>query len=100
MRVDRDVRLPAEIGGDPGPGLGLGLEEPVAVHVEEVMVVPPGRPPLDPLGGERLGIGGDAPVLAVEVDEPIAAVGVLHRVDDHDDLVEQRLGSARRSASR
>ena len=89
-----------QIGGDPGLGLDLGLEKPVAVHVEEVMVVPAARPPLNPFGRQRLGIGGDAPVLSMEIDESIATVGVLHRVEDHDNLLEHLAGSARRSASR
>ena len=42
--IDRDVGLPAQVGRDPGAGLDLGLKEPIAVHVEEVMVESAARP--------------------------------------------------------
>ena len=67
------------------------------------MVEPAAGPPLHAFGRERLGIGGDAAVLPMEIDEPIAAVGVLHRVDDHDDLFEhlaRRRPGGRRAGDR
>ncbi len=81
--------LPAQIRGDPGLALDLGLEKPVAVHVEEIMIEPSAGPALHVLGRQRLGVRRRAAVLAMEVDEAIAAIRVLHRVDDDNHFFEQ-----------
>jgi hypothetical protein len=86
MKIDDDVRVPLEHRGDPPPRLGLGLREPVAVHVEQVMVRPPAGPPLVVLGGNRIGIGRCRGAQQVVGDETGTAVRVLHRID-HDDRV-------------
>ena len=48
--------------------------------------------PWTPFGRERLGIGGDAAARSMEIDEPIATIGVLHGVENHDDLFEHLAG--------
>ncbi len=86
--IDRDVGLPAQIGGDPGLALDLGLEKPVAVHVEEVMVEPSAGEALHVFRRHWLGIGRRTAVFPVKIDEAIAAVRVLHWVDDDNDVFE------------
>ena len=97
--VDEDLRLPLQERGD-GARLLLRLQVPVAVHVEEVVVGAAAGPAFEAVGGERMVLVEAAAHLAVEVDEAVAAVGVLQGVDDDDELVQPPLRLRPRSASR
>ena len=83
VQVDGDLRHVLEANLDAAACFGLRLREPVAVHVEQVMVDAPARPRLVVLGavGRRIGRGG--PSQQVLEHEPRAAVGVLHGIDQH-----------------
>ena len=68
--------------------LRLRLREPVAVHVEEVVIRSAARPWLVVLGCRRVRIAAGAGAEQILEDEARPPVGVLHRIDD-DDRVPQ-----------
>jgi hypothetical protein len=91
VQVHDDLRIPLQ--QRPGAPLRFGLRhrEVVAVHVEEVVVRPPARPGLVMLRRLRIGIRFGRAAQQVASDEPVAAVGVLHRVDDDESLPQRQV---------
>ncbi len=84
VQIDDDVRHPVEQHPHAAAALGLGLREPVAIEVEEIMVRPAARPRLVVFGGGGLVVGrGRLPEQVLE-DESRAPIRVLHRIDEHD----------------
>ena len=83
MGVDQQMRLPGQIGGDTPAAFPLALQEPIAIHVKQIVVESPSRPPLLMLNGQRLSVRKHATRFAKHVDEPLMPIGVLQRVDDH-----------------
>ena len=79
--------------------LRLRLSEPVAVHVEHVVVHPTTRPRLIALGGQRRRIGLKAASSAIAIDETLASVWILQRQNNHDGFFEH-LGNTRVAARR
>ena len=71
-----------------GAGLGADARQPVAVHVEEVVVPAPARPAAavqaPVVEGRRV-----PGALSVHGEHPLPAVGVHHGVDDHHHPLEQ-----------
>ena len=90
MEIDGDNRHPFAQHFDAALGLGLGGGEPVAVQVEVVMVGATAGPGLGVFGGKLAGVGFQAEILFVEVDEAVAAIGVLGGVQQQD-VVAQNL---------
>ena len=91
VQVHVDVRPVVARDLDAAAGLGLGLGEPVAIHVEQVVVRAPARPRLVVLRVVGGGIGHRRAALQVLEHEPGPAVGVLHRIDEHEGLAEHGL---------
>ena len=91
VQVHDDVREVVERDRQPPACLRLRLREPVAVHVEQVVVRSPARPRLVVLGAHAIAVGhGRASQLVLE-EEARAAVRVLERVDEHDRLAKNRV---------
>ena len=91
VQVDVDLRKVVEGNLNAPARLWLRLREPVAVHVEQVVIRPPARPGFVVLRvvGRRVGRGRLA--LQVLEDEAGAAVGILHRVDEHQRVAQHRV---------
>ena len=88
MVIDRDLRVPFEVGALHVARLHLRGDHVVAVEIEAVAVVAAeDRPRLAVLCGERFGVAGRDRV--VPRHEPLVAVRVLADVDE-DDGVAQR----------
>ena len=88
MRIDVGHREPLLQGRDPAPCLGLRQDEPVAVQVEQVVVRTPAGPGLVVLGRQSVRVGHEALGHLKMMNETIATVGILHRVDDDDRVLE------------
>ena len=87
------MRIPVEEETQAAARLGLRCGEPVAVHVEEVVVPAAARPRLVVLGGSGLGVGAGRTAQGVRGQEARAAVRVLERVDEHDRLATHEVGA-------
>ena len=83
VEVDGDLRQELETDLDAAAGFRLRLREPVAVHVEQIVIAAPARPRLVVLGRVGSGVCGGGAALQVLEHEARAAVGVLHRIDQH-----------------
>ncbi|MNY09303.1 hypothetical protein D3C86_1422130 [compost metagenome] len=82
--IDQDLGPPVADQGGVALGFRLGLDEPVAVQVEQVVVIAARRPGLGPFRRQRVGVGLGAQTGLEAVDEAVAPVGVLGRdEDDH-----------------
>ena len=64
-------------------GFRLGLDEPVPVHVEQIMIGTTTRPGFVMFGSESVRVWHQALGDFKIVDEPIPSIGILHRVDDN-----------------
>ena len=82
VEIHHHLRMPFEHGGDAAFGFGLGHGDPVAVHVEEVMVGATAGPGFGVFSGERVGVGLQAFALFEALDEAVAPVGILHGIYD------------------
>ncbi len=71
--------------------LGLRLGEPVAVHIEEIVVRAPTRPWLVVLGVVRGGVGSHGARLQVLEQEAGATVGILHRIDQYQRVAQHEI---------
>ncbi len=83
VEIDGHLRLVVEADRDAPAALGLRLREPVAVHVEEVVIGAAAGPRLVVLGAVGHGVRRGRLALQVLEDETRAPVRVLHRVDQH-----------------
>ena len=101
VQIDDDVREPLEHRADAAARLRLRLREPVAVHVEQVVVRAAAGPRLVVFRGKRVRVGDAAawPMQVVD-DEARAPVRVLHRIDHDDRIAAGWLARRRRSARR
>ena len=81
VQIDEDQREPLLHHFDAPDGFGLGKGKPIAVHVEVVVIGAPAGPRFVAFGRDggavRFQAFGDGEVL----DEAIAAIGVLRRID-------------------
>ena len=93
VQVHRHVRVPVQEQPQPAACFRLGLGEPVAVHVEEVVVRPATRPPLVVLRRRGLRVGRSAAAEAVGGQKPGSPVGVLQGVDEHEGLAPHEVRS-------
>ena len=76
-----------------GPALCLWLclYKPIAVHVEEVMVRSATRPGFIMLCREPVRVWNQTFRSNKIVNKPIAAIWVLHRVNDHNSVLQNRI---------
>ena len=92
VEVDEDLRIPLRVLGHARAHFALRRPGPVAVHVDQVVIEAAARPRLVVLEGVGIRIG----LLAARADEPrdvaLAAVGIEQRIDEDDEVVEQRRG--------
>ena len=91
VQVDVHLRKVLERHPDAATRFGLRLREPVAVHVEQIVVRPSARPRLVVLGVVGCGVGVGGLTLQILEDEPRAPVGILHRIDQHERVLEHRI---------
>jgi hypothetical protein len=91
VEVDDDVREVVERDLQPAARLGLRLREPVAVHVEEVVIGSPARPRLVVLGAEPFAVGRRRATELVLEEEASPAIGIFERVDEDDRLAKDRV---------
>ena len=91
VQIDGHVRPVLARQRDAAARFRLRLREPVAVHVEQVVVRAAARPRLVVLGVVRRRIRARGAALQVLEDEPRAAVRVLHRIDQHERLAQHRV---------
>ncbi len=91
MAVDIDNRMPFQHAGDLALSFRLGHREPIAVHVEQIVVVAPARPGLVMLGSIAVALRFHAERGLERVDEPVPPVGVLARIDDDNHIVQNGL---------
>jgi hypothetical protein len=91
VEIDGDLRLELEADRDAAARLGLRLRKPVAIHVEEIVVAASARPRLVVLRGIRHGVGVHCASQRVRGNEARAAVGVLHRVDQHQRITQHQV---------
>ena len=92
VAVDDHLGPPVADQGGVTLGFGLGLDEPVAVQVEQIMVVAAAGPGLVPLGRGGVGIGQGAAARGEAVEETLAPVRVLGRDEDDDGVGQPGLG--------
>ena len=91
VQVHDDVREVVQRDLQAAQRFRLGLREPVAVHVEQVVIRPAAGPRLVVFGAEAIAVGrGGASKLVLE-KKPRTAVRVLERIDQHDRLAEDRV---------
>ena len=88
VRVDVDLRLPLEVCIYFGLRLDLAVQEPVPVHVEVVVVGASAGPILGMFAAQRIGLDEYTAILAKAVNKAVPAVGVLQRIDDHNQLFQ------------
>ena len=91
VKVHHHVRIPLQVDAHAPHRLRLGKGEPVAVHVEQVVVRAAAGPGLVALRGHRVGVGHGGAADVVLGEEPCAAVWVLERIDEDDGLAEDRV---------
>ncbi len=89
MRIDEQQRMPRAGFPDPTTGLGIDRRQPVAVEVEQVVVAAPPRPVAGVQQRLVVDVRCRRAMLGDLLQEPLPAVGVHHRIDQHDQLVEQ-----------
>ena len=89
VEVHVDLGLPGAVGGDAAAALLLRRPGPVAVEIDQVVVLAAAGPGLEVLGGDAVDVRRLALALLVAVEVALAAVRVAQRVDQHDDVVEQ-----------
>ena len=83
VEVDEHQRVPLLEHAHSPERLGLGERDPIAVEVEEVVVGATARPSLVVLGRQPIEVWSDAVALREVLDEAVAAIRVLGRVDQH-----------------
>ena len=88
MRIDEEDRVPLPHCLDASARFGMNAEDPVAVEIEHVMIGASGRPITGVEEGLVVDVGDVAPVLADHLEEAVAAVGVHHRIDDDQEVVQ------------
>ena len=88
MEVDEHLRIPAAVLGDASFCLLLRCPAPIAIHVDQVVVVPAARPRLGVLECIGIRIGRCAARADVPLDVALASIGVQQRIDDYHDIVE------------
>ena len=89
VKVDMHLRLPCAVERCPGLGFPLGLPGQIAVHVEHVMVGTSAWPRLVVFPGLRIHIGSRSVRLVLEMDVPVAAIGIHTGVEHDDGAVEE-----------
>jgi hypothetical protein len=98
VRVDEELRVEGEDRRPARAGLGLRAPDPVAVHVEEVVVAAPVRP-APAAHGVRVEVRDVAGTLLELREDALAPVGVEAGIDDDDDVF-QEVGDVRARARR
>ena len=92
VQIDDDVREVVERDLLASARLRLGPRDPVAVHVEQVVVGAATGPRLIALRGQAIAIGHGRAARLVLEDEARAPVGVLERVDEHQRVARDLVG--------
>ncbi|MNE49246.1 hypothetical protein D3C80_1437500 [compost metagenome] len=91
MGIDHHLGPPVADQGGVALRLRLGLDEPVAVQVEQIVVETARRPRLGPFGRQGVAVGLRPQTRLEAVDEALAPVGVLGRDEDHHDVLQPPL---------
>ena len=87
--VDQKMRIPVIDGVSPTPRFGLRLNQPVAVHVKEIMIAASGRPEPRMVHGLHVGIGDFALESVNLRKESLASIGILRGIDMNHQLITQ-----------
>ena len=91
VQVNEHHREPLQKRLHPAPRFRLRERKPVPVHVKQVVVHASGGPGLIVLGRLRVLVRLWPARLAEVVDEAVAPIGILHRVDDDHALIQNLL---------
>ena len=91
VRIDQHHRLPFGHRRNLAARFGLGQREPVAIEIEQVMVIAPARPGLVVPGGVAITRRCDAELRVIGIGEPRPPIGVLAGVDDDHAFAQDRI---------